>query len=91
MNDARYFAAASVVNGFIHVAGGRTHKRTPISSVEIYDPMRDEWIQLPHMNKVRSSPVLVKSNGFLYAFGCDAVVETFDPWKNYWTMVRGYT
>lgn len=89
MIDARHFASATVINGYIYVAGGGAYYNKPKStSVELYDPKTDEWMSLNHMKKARENFVLVELNGFLYAMGgYDKSVERFDPLKNRWTEV----
>lgn len=89
MKITRHFAAATVLNGYIYVAGGAAYyNRSKSAEVELYDPITDEWTSLNPMKNARENFVLVESNGFLYAMGgYDKSVERSDPLKNRWTEV----
>lgn len=85
MDSRRQYAAAVVVNEYIYVAGGRSNNA--LDSVECYDPKTNNWVQLASMNEPREAFALIKSNGFLYAFGGNAVIERYDSWSTCWTKV----
>lgn len=87
MNVARYMASATVLNGYIYIAGGWAGGEQATSSVELYDPKTDEWFRVTPMSLARGDFVLAETKGFLYALGQDKVVERFDPWKNCWSKV----
>lgn len=85
MNVARYLFSATVMNGYIYVAGGHDGREF-LNSVGLYDPKNDEWIQITPMNRIRIDFALLNFNGFLYALGY--VPERFDPLKREWTEVN---
>lgn len=87
MNLERNACDATLMNGCIVVAGGTSNAR-PLSSVEKYDPIKNEWIYLAAMNKTRHRIILENMSGFLYAMG-DEALERYDPLKNEWQMVSG--
>lgn len=91
MNVPRFNAAAAVLNGYIHVAGGdgTGWDHLDLDSVELYDSKCDEWINIKPMERCRSGFALIESNGFLYAMGGDCdMIEKYDPRKNYWMEVK---
>lgn len=89
MNVKRDFASIAILDGHIFIAGGYTWSsgKSGSSSVEVYDPKKDKWVQIAEMNKGRSSFALLESNGSLYAIGYDKVSERYDPVQNSWTEV----
>lgn len=90
MNLSRANASATILNGYIYIAGGVMEigdEYIPTDAVELYDPKTDEWTKVAPMNQPRSNFALIAWNGFLYALGGDAIVERFHPFKNGWTMV----
>lgn len=88
MNVALYYASVTCGNGYIYVAGGLSDRDTASNFVEMYDPKKDEWVQLANMNKSRIAFALINSNGILYAMGWNSSIEKYDPWKTCWTVVR---
>lgn len=91
MNHARVYASVAVVNEYIYVAGGRDDRYDPSNKVELYDPKRDEWKQLPSMKKLRNAFSMINSNGFLYALGHIASIERFDTLKWEWMEVCSWS
>lgn len=67
--------------------------RECLSSVERYDPVKDEWTMVPNMKKRRSGACVNVYDGRIYvAGGHDGPevlksVESFDPVTNKWTMI----
>lgn len=88
MSLGRDSGDATVMNKCVFVAGGTSNAR-PLSSVEKYDPIKNEWINLAAMNRTHINLVLENAGGFLYAMGWNEVVEKYDPLKNEWHMVSG--
>lgn len=98
IKKSRSNGSATVVNGYIYVAGGEYWDRTDncytLKSVERYDPIRDEWEDLPSMKYERINFALVHSNGFLYAFGAEGSdkgaekIGRFDLSTSRWSEVR---
>lgn len=86
MKVARYWASATVLNGYVYVAGG-INGIIDSASVELYDPKFDEWTEIKPMNRARYAFALVEWDGFLYAMGGHETLEKYDPWKNCWTEV----
>ena len=50
-------AGTFIVNGRILVAGGVTQSAAEVDTVYQYDPIDDQWSQLPNLPGVRQSPV----------------------------------
>lgn len=88
MNTARSCAYATVLNGFIYVAGGIIDASNSTNAVEVYDPQTDEWGQSAVMNEKRQVFALMASNRFVYAMGNNRIIESYDPWKASWAKVR---
>lgn len=89
MKFARYNASATILNGYIYVAGGRANPGGVRTSVELYDPKCDDWTDVKPMIKSRDKFALIESNGFLYAMGGgQREIERYDPYKARWTVVR---
>lgn len=87
MHFCRRYAAATVLNNNIYVAGGYVLPYTTLDVFELYNPRSDEWTQLAPMNQGRSDFTLIEWNGFLYAMGDEKIIERYDPEENIWTMV----
>lgn len=87
MEYARKKASATVLNGYLYIAGGLHRWWNANDSVELYDPKSDEWTRGTPMIKSRSQFALNESEGFLYAMGDNSVIERFDTHKNRWTEV----
>ena len=94
MPTARRFFSASVVNGKIYAIGGWDGE--PISTVEVYDPATDRWMQKANMLTPRWGPSTSVVNGKIYAIGGDEnpsgngnspspMVEEYDPLTDTWT------
>lgn len=75
------------MGGKIYVAGGQSDNESILGSVECYDPIEDEWNELPNMNHPRASFALVESKGCLYAMGYHKSIERYDPVENVWTVL----
>lgn len=84
MKVARNNPAVAVLNGYIYVAGGSYSQS---STLELFDPKKDEWIELSPMNRARPGFALSPFKGYLYAMGHSSSIERYDPWKNRWTKV----
>lgn len=88
MNVARYYTTATIVNGYIYVAGGYVGVGMRSTAVEIYDPNNNEWTQIAPLRKSCALDALIELNGFVYAMGENEDVQRFDPYKNGWTEVE---
>jgi N-acetylneuraminic acid mutarotase len=58
----------AALGGYIYAIGGCDHT-TRFSSVERYDPNKDEWIQVCSMSVPRSGCGVAVLDGFIYAVG----------------------
>jgi N-acetylneuraminic acid mutarotase len=67
--ERREHMAAAVWDDRIHAVGGRFHGRGELSSTEIYDPQRDEWIFGPPLRTARGGFSVVQANDALWVFG----------------------
>lgn len=86
MHAKRAISSAAVVVGRIYVTGG-SEDSSSMTAIESYDPDRDSWTQLAHMNKLRNTIALIESNGLLYSFGYSKIAEEYDPSTDRWTEV----
>ena len=99
MSTPRAGAAAKVLNGNIHVAGGMSSDGASLDSTEIYDPVADSWVSGIAMQMRRDNPGSAVFNNKLYIFGgrtrnadgstvdgALATVEIFDPATDTWTF-----
>lgn len=89
MHSPRYNASATVLNGYIYIAGGSYDEEyyDEADCVEFYNPKTDKWTKTAAMNEGRVKFALLESNGSLYAMGCNEVIERFAPHTNRWTKV----
>jgi N-acetylneuraminic acid mutarotase len=89
--------ATAVVDGLIYVIAGRdalaaVTPKTPVSSVQVYDPSDDTWSTSPSLPIPAAGPVAVTVNDKIYVIGGtgqggiggDSVFE-FDPATQLWT------
>lgn len=92
MNVAREAAAATILNGYIYIAGGTTHHRFgclgETTSVELYNPETDEWAKQTSTEVTLYKSTLIAANGFLFAMGgWTEAIERFKPYTNRWEPV----
>lgn len=79
------------VAGSIYAVGGLTKVGDPVSTVEIYDPVKREWKMGESMSMLRSRVGVAVTGGKLYAFGGFngterlSTVEVYDPRLKQWT------
>jgi len=98
INEARWNAFGSAMNGKIFIAGGQQSLKQIISSCEVYDPSTDEWQLMPSLKKPRFGASMVCCKGTLYVVGGTVyqqedhgffsrglTVEEFDSERNEWT------
>ena len=75
MNRARAGAAVSVVDGKIYVMGGAglpmimNHPGPFLSSIEVYDPQRNNWTEVGDMPTAKSGHTTSVINGKIYVMG----------------------
>jgi len=84
-------AAAAGLGGYLYVAGGRIEDLVT-NKFWRYDPINDEWTELPSMPYPRYGPIMQAVNGKLYLFGGQSShgndelsLMIFDPKTNAWT------
>jgi N-acetylneuraminic acid mutarotase len=89
----RDHAAVFVVNGKIHVVGGRVGETDAnVGLHDIYDPATDSWMSAPPMPTARSSLAYAEYGGMLFVAGGECKpergtydeVEAFDLGTNSW-------
>jgi len=98
----RDHAAVFVVDGKIHVIGGRVGETDAnVAQHDIYDPASDSWTSAPPMPTARSSLAYAEYNGMLFVAGGECrpeggtynEVEAFDlasnSWKTFPPLPRG--
>ena len=102
MNHARCSAAVSVVNGKIYVMGGVGWPQIPnhpgpfLSSVEVFDPKRNQWTEITEMPAPKVGHTASVINGKIYVIGGGfqgdgqfeylSTVEVYDPETDRWTQ-----
>lgn len=86
-------AAAAALDGFIYVAGGRIEKLVT-NKFWRYDPIADEWLELPSMPVPRYGPTMQAMNGKVFVIGGTSShgndergVEIYDIASAQWTLV----
>ncbi|ERM20045.1 Kelch repeat-containing protein [Brevibacillus laterosporus] len=92
MPTARYAVGGIVYNDKIYVYGG-TIGHGSFSTLEMYDPAKDEWETLPSSSISRTAITFVENQGKFYAIGGDDssssrstnIVEVFDSVSKKWT------
>lgn len=78
--------------GHIYAVGGLTKSGDAVSTVEIYDPEKDEWQMGQAMSMLRSRVGVAVLHGKLFAFGGFngherlSTVEVFDPETKKWSQ-----
>ena len=96
MPTARFGFAACVLDGQIYAFGGNTKWDGPegiVSTVEVYDPATDTWIQASDMPGSRANHTASVVDGKMYIFGgcvwpsefMTPVVDVYDPATDTWT------
>lgn len=96
MQEVRCNGAACVLNKKIYMTGG-TEEEDGLSSVERYDPAKNQWETVAPMNVERTQHNCCAMNGAIFVVGgCDGYmnwytsVEKYDEQIDKWTIVRPY-
>ena len=96
---ARNAAAAAVLQGKLHVLGGRapgirSNDQQSMASMEVYDPTADHWTAGPALPTARAGLGAVVLAGRLYALGGESTpggvsnaVERYDPGTGEWSTL----
>lgn len=80
------------IKGEIYAVGGLTKSGDAVSTVEIFDPIKNEWRMGPAMSMLRSRVGVAVLHNKLYAFGGFngqerlSTVEVYDPDTKTWTQ-----
>lgn len=87
MPTPRNHLGAAVVDGKIHVIGGRVNGDMELTTHEIYDPATRRWTAGPPLPTGRSGIAVVAHQGRIYVFGGETVRlirrKTFDAAERY--------
>jgi N-acetylneuraminic acid mutarotase len=87
MPTPRNHLGAAVVDGRIHVIGGRVNGDMELTTHEIYDATSAAWHQGPPLPTGRSGIAVVAHRGMIYVFGGETVrlirTRTFDAAERY--------
>ena len=89
MNEARYDAFGTSMNGKIYVAGGKQNSLV-LNTCEMYDPATNEWHLMPSLDVRRHFASMVCFQGSLFVIGGfnshsrELSVEMFDSSANKW-------
>jgi N-acetylneuraminic acid mutarotase len=91
MHTPRYFAAAALLGGEVHVTGGGFGV-TLLNSMEAYNPLTNQWRNRAAMPTARSQLTMAEANGRLYAVGGYGglvsqwlgAVEEYNPLTDLW-------
>ena len=103
MNQARAGAAVSVVDGKIYVMGGTglplipNHPGPFLSSIEVYNPRKNDWREIGNMPTAKSGHTASVINGKIYVMGgyfwnrgqrtTDfKTIEIYDPRTGRWSQ-----
>ena len=68
MNERRRSIASATLMNKIYACGGY-NAQDRLRSVEIYDPVLDDWRFLPQMTEARSAAACVAFNNKIYVIG----------------------
>ena len=69
MKRSRKNARLESLGQYLYVIGGVSDDETTLSSVEIYDPEADSWLEAGNLNVPRYDCISVTLNGHLYVIG----------------------
>ncbi len=67
--NARNSAAGAVINGSLHIVGGRSVTGGNTAAHEVYDPAEDRWRTAAPMPQAQGGLAAAELGGKLYAFG----------------------
>lgn len=97
MSVCREYAAHVVLSGLLYVMGGRGQNLQSgyHNSVELFDPLLDEWKTVAPMLHRRTRATASVCHGFIFVLGGLSSgyegdlqsIEKYDPLQNSWTEV----
>lgn len=94
---ARNSAAGSVIDGQLHVVGGRSVGGGNTSVHEVYDPAEDRWRSAAPLPQAQGGLAAAETGGRLYAFGGEffdngggvyAETWVYDPATDGWSAIE---
>ena len=72
----------AVLNGKIYICG--SSQLSPMT-VEVFDPLLNQWSLIPRMNRISQSAKLLSNDGRLFAIGTrENITEMYNPISNQW-------
>ncbi len=81
MPTSRNHHGATMLDGRLHVIGGRADGDFELTAHEVYDPQSEEWQAAPDLPTGRSGIAVVSLDGWMYVFGGETFAgpsRTFD-------------
>ena len=85
----RNSAAGALLNGAIHVVGGRQVSGGNLTNHEIYDQQEDRWHAAAPMPQAQGGLAAASLGGRLYAFGGEyPEAWTYDPQADQWAAIH---
>lgn len=93
MHESRALFACGVLDGKIIVAGGMNRKFESTSKAEMYDPVKDVWIELPDLPQTYDSGIcmgVVVGRKMHFIYKGLPIVQTFDTLEWRW-IVEDYS
>ncbi|KGN44795.1 hypothetical protein Csa_015560 [Cucumis sativus] len=89
MHEARSLFACGILDGMIIVVGGMNKKFESTPKAEMYDPVKDVWIQLPDLPRICDSGIcmgVVVGRKMHFIYKGLPIVQTFDTVEWRWTI-----
>jgi len=95
MPTARLSMGTAVADGKIYVTGGNIKWPNSSAVLEVYDPVKDEWVTKSPMSNRKYSHSICALNDMFYSFGgwdnCSSgpfytKVEVYNPKTDKWTQ-----
>ncbi len=96
MPTARNSAAGGVIDGWLHVVGGRTVDRSNTAVHEVYDPASDRWERVAPMPQAQGGLAAAVVGHKLYTFGGEyfgggggvySQAWAYDQWHDSWSRI----
>ncbi|KAF4080957.1 hypothetical protein AMELA_G00155430 [Ameiurus melas] len=80
---------SAVLDNYLFIVGGYRMTSQEIAAARCYNPCRNEWTHIAHLNQKRANFKLVAASGRLYAVGGHGLsaVECYGPEQDWWTCV----
>lgn len=96
MHTPRYEFACAVLGGSVYVVGGHGTGGKNLSSVEVYDPLKDDWTNLPSLKRARwgcigcglEGKLFVMGGRSSFTIGHSRCVDIYDPATRQWEETK---